>query len=148
MKKLVILSAILISTNTMAGWADSDFYEPTLGCATGSLMGFSSGSSEDTAARFQSMAIGCAVGGLVGHMLNSYYDEKVGRKYLNTIDRQEAQLKSFKMQQAFDAVNGIDRFSTIKKEVIEGSENPDGSIDLPSLRIRVHAPGTGMPLGD
>lgn len=146
MKKILLL-LLIVSNQTFASWADSDFTEPTIGCvvAGGAYYMGSNGKSSD---KLQNFGIGCAVGGAIGAMVNKYYDNKVGKQYKSDIAKLQGQLNSFVYRQAVDASLGIDNSSMISTEVIKGSYRPDGSYQMPSLNLKMKVPGAGIDLND
>lgn len=146
MKKLLLLT-LLISNQSFASWADSDFTEPTIGClaAGGAYYLSSSGSASD---KLQNFGIGCAVGGAIGAMLNNYYDNKVGKQYNGDMAKLHKQLDAFVYRQAVDASLGIDNSSMLSTEVIKGNYRPDGSYQMPALVIKMKVPGAGLDLND
>jgi hypothetical protein len=146
MKKIILLS-LLVSNQLYANWADSDFTEPTIGCAlAGGAMYLTSKGSSTT--KLQNFGIGCVVGAAVGAVVNNYYDNKVGKQYKGDIVKLQSQLNSFVYRQAVDSSLGIDNSSMISTEVIKGNYRPDGSYQMPSLNLKMKVPGAGIDLND
>lgn len=150
MRKIIIASFLfLISSNLLAGWADSDFTEPTALCAvTGGVMYMTANSSASSSNKLQSFGIGCLVGGVVGTAVNKYYDNKVGKQYIGNIRKLKGQLDAFVYRQAVDSTLGIDNSSMITTETIKGTFRPDGSYQMPSLNLKLKVPGAGLDIND
>lgn len=147
-KNLLTLSAFLflfaaISESAKADWTDVDLTEPLVGCAVMGVGNYTV--NNDT----QAATMGCLVGGIATYILNSRSENKVADKYENRIKTLETQLDDILTNQAINNSQGIgDHGIIIKKEVIPGKKLPDGSIQLPTVRLKPDLPGKDVVIGD
>ena len=149
MKILILTLFSVYSLNSFATWADSDFTEPAIGCAVlGGAMYLMSNANTDSSGKFQNLFVGCAIGGATMYGVNSYYEKKVGDKYKADISKLQGQLKLFQRKDAIDASLGISTDHYIEYETIPGTQNPDGSLNKETLRLRLKQPGNDLNLGN
>lgn len=138
---LFLMSSVV--KNAHADWTDVDLTEPLMGCA---VMGAGNYAiNNDT----QALTMGCIVGGIATYILNDRSQNKVSDKYEQRINTLETQLDDILTNQAINNSQGIgDHGIVIKKEIVPGKKMPDGSIQLPTVRLKPDLPGKDVVIGD
>jgi outer membrane lipoprotein SlyB len=144
-KKLCLMSLTIASLSVHAGWVDSDWTEPGIGCIGGALLGYSTAQGNSG---MQNAALYCAVGSVGGVILNKYYENKIGKQYTTDVKLLQQQLKAYQVRQATDAALGIDSNLAIRREVIPGAKRSDGTVTAPTIQYELDQAGSGMILGD
>lgn len=150
MKKL-LLTLVVIATITqpaIAGWQDSDWYEPGIGCAVAGGFLYMQNAEASTSEKLQTAVIGCAVGGLAGHLLNSYYSSKDGVHYQNDMQKLKGHLKGYQMKSALSNLKGTPSGGFMRPELVPAKRNLDGSFTGETFKFVPVMPGEGLDLDD
>lgn len=150
MKKLWLVAVIslTLSTSSQAGWQDSDWSEPAIGCLAGGIGMFAVVKSDSTMKAVQNFAIGCAVVGTAGYAMNKYYKAKIGRSYGDKINTLEENLYIMQMQKSRNTANGIIEHPLLQNELIEGHMNSSGEWVHPTYKTRLRGPADSLTIGD
>ncbi len=145
--KKILIAALLSSSIAMADWTDTSISEPTIGCmAVGGANYLMAQSGTDST---QAFVTGCLVGGIAGYFLDSYYTNKVSNRYEEKLKTYKAQRDEIVIQQAINSSQGIEDYGVvIKKEVVPGKMLRDGTIQLPTIRLKMDSPGRDVVIGD
>lgn len=150
MKKILLTLSItsLLSTSAFAGWQDSDWHEPSIGCAAIGGFMYMGKSEGSTSEKLQSALIGCAVGGLAGHLLNTYYSAKDGVATQGDMQKLKGHLKGYQMRSALSNLSGNPTGGFIKPELVPAKKNLDGSFTGETYKFKIVVPGEGLSLDD
>lgn len=146
MKKLIVLLFSFLSISAKAGITDSYWFEPTLMCLAGAGGGYATApkGSETTNA-----AIGCAVGGLIGYFVNDHYENKFTKNTQKELQDMRKIIKEMELQQAQKVMRGEDESIGIRvREIIPGTQLPDGSVQAPTVREKLVLPSNGITIGE
>lgn len=138
MKKIILLFLIIAQT-AQAGFYDSDYFEPVMGCSLGAVAGYvtaKAGQEPLTA------GIYCAAGALGGILLNNYYRKKVDKVMENKLKDREAKVRAFVIKEARRAQNGdtTKPYSLMVEQVEDGQETPSGDYISPTYRLKLEGP--------
>lgn len=145
MKSMILATLLLIAFNAKADWTDANLSEPGIGCLALGGANYLSAQGDAT----QNFAMGCLIGGVAGYLLDSYYTNKVSDRYEQKLDIYKKQMQDVVVNQAINSSQGINDYGiVIKEEVVPGKQLPDGSIQLPTMRIKAELPGRDIVIGD
>ena len=144
-KNILVMITLILANSASAGWVDSDWTEPMVGCAGGALVGYT---IAKPGAQMQNAILFCSFGTIGALALNNYYESKIGKQQAEDITLLKKQLKAHQIRQATDAALGIDSNLSINRNVIPGSKRADGTVTAPTIQYELEQAGSGMILGD
>jgi hypothetical protein len=141
MKKIILslLLTVSIIPSSHAGFYDSDYFEPTLACAIGGAVGYTSASSGN---ELMNAGLYCAAGAVLGYVTNQYYRKKVDRVHENKISDIDFQIRERVIRQARKATLGtMDEYhSVLGKQIEEAQEDGAGGVISAGEKTILKAP--------
>lgn len=135
---LIALMLLNLPLTAKAGFYDSDYFEPTLGCAIGGAVGYSSTKTDQAL----NAGLYCLGGIALGLIVNSYYRKKVDAVHERELAERSARILRKKVELANSATLGdTNRPYAIEAEQIEDAQQmPDGTVIAPSRRTILETP--------
>ena len=133
-----MLTSAIIPTSH-AGFYDSDFFEPTLACAIGGAVGYTSASEGN---ELMNAGIYCAAGAILGYVTNQYYRKKIDRVHEAKISELDYQIRQRVIRQARKANLGVmdEYHSILGKQIDEAQEDGAGGIISAGEKTILKAP--------
>lgn len=127
-----------LQTPAQAGFYESSYFEPTLGCAFGAAVGYSS-TKENQA---MNAAMYCAAGLVLGIVTNSYYRKKVDAVHEREVSEKQNLITRKKVELARRATLGdtSQRYSIQAEQIEDAQLTPNGEVISPSKRVLLDTP--------
>lgn len=133
----MMIFCLVNSPVAKAGFYESGYFEPTLGCAIGAAVGYT---SSDTNQGLNA-GIYCAGGILLGVLANSYYRKKVDAVHERELAEKETKILRKKVQLANRAnIGDTSIFYGLQGEQLEEAKEVGGQIISPAKRVLLEAP--------
>lgn len=123
MKKITYLIVLLFSFNSFAGFMDSRYFEPTVGCLAAGAIGYTSADSEKAMTQG---AIFCAVGATVMALVNYHYDQKYGSEFAGRHAFMDNTLRRYEMLDKENVNQKEDMYFQRKQEILPPKILPNG----------------------
>lgn len=140
MKKISFILMTIFCLNISsanAGFYESGYFEPTLGCALGAGVGYT---SSDTNQGLNA-ALFCAGGLVLGVIANSYYRKKVDLVHERELSEKETKIIRKRVELANRAnIGDTSIFYGLQGEQLEEAKEVGGQIISPTKRILLEAP--------
>jgi len=86
---------------------------------------------------------------LVGYFINDHYEDKFTKNAQKDLQDMKKIIKEMELQQAQKVMRGEDESIGVRvREVIPGTQLPDGSIQAPTVREKLILPSNGITIGE
>jgi len=147
MTKIILILILSIPFLARAdGWSDSIWFEPSITCAAGAAIGYSQAKPGEEALYSTG---GCLILGGAMYMINSYYQNKVGKAKDLEISKLREILKLHDQIFAQKSAKGdpSEIYSLRVQEVVPAQKLDSGEIIAPTIKESLILPNQSLEVG-